>query len=158
MPFVEHPKGPNYIPEFHPDTFVSLEVPDEGSIYYKEYIDALDARKNREVNEAVERKSVEDKTSEDNPVGDLDLSSLIDDKGNENNQAETGDGGKASVKTVHNINKKNLFIRDHADVPITYGNDIHMYKSIAIDLAGFSVICLICYYMLCVPSRSLKTQ
>ena len=38
VPFVEHPKGPDYIPQFDPVTEEPLDVPDEGSIFHGKYL------------------------------------------------------------------------------------------------------------------------
>lgn len=192
VPFREHPNGPHYIPEFHPDTFMSLEVPDEGSIYYAEYEQSL---KRAEVAQRMEKGQWEKKGAEEDKdetrrkdeesrgermkpaeEGDLDLSSLIDDndlveekkisdegsmgEGN-NNGANAGGAKKSGSFLMDSKNKGGLFSHGGhsaaAAVASSGKEDAHLYRSIAIDLSGFFMVCLM-FYCICIPSRSLKTQ
>ena len=183
VPFREHPKGPYYIPEFHPDTFMSLEVPDEGSIYYEEYEASLrravvaDRKEDEEREKVVKGKHHEgelgDKEWKPAEEGDLDLSSLIDDNdvGAAPGEKKYSEGSNSSIESASPGSKRS---RGSGEVPAANSKgrlftprqpqyfpsrkkEPDLYKSIAIDLFGFFVVCLI-FYCICVPSRSLKTQ
>lgn len=166
VPFIEHPKGPSYIPEFHPDSFVSLEVPDEGSIYYAEYILSLRQAEEQEEEEERKRQRAQKETAERHhphiESGDIDLSREIDDvpppldisvaapttKPQDNRQRDLflGSGGA-----------QNSGLNNEAFQPPPGQRNIDLYISIAMDLVGFFVACLL-FYCICIPSRSLKKQ
>ena len=165
VPFVEHPKGASYIPEFHPDTFVSLEVPDEGSIYYKEFLESQKLAEKQEMAERERRSRVDAGAhgATAKTAGDIDLSKEIDDSPSvpkhvleetsrrsfpRNNLFHGGDG------VAHRGDLKPF--EDHLNEPPGQRN-IELYMNIAFDLSCFFMV-FVMIYCICVPSRSLKKQ
>jgi hypothetical protein len=164
VPFVEHPRGASFIPEFHPDTFVSLEVPDQGSVYYQEWYQEEGALR-LALEEERKRTQHEEKEGE----GDLDLSRMIDDNDDHPPGAEEAaaaaavmPAAAASEKASANRNtvdkKGDLFFQSQRGAPpMNGGDEPGLYRSIAIELSGFCIVFLM-FYCICIPSRSLKKQ